>query len=117
MFMISVMQQRTVSKYLNPWKFRRQEKERRVAELRRLSGDNCSRCRRPIRFDLPEGHDLSPRIEPVLHAANGGDAEFSNLCLTHGRCNPAGADHTGEAKNRVQRKNEAELFSRSKKRA
>jgi hypothetical protein len=116
--MISVMQQGSVIiKYLNPWKFRRQEQERRVAELRRLGGDNCSRCRRPIRFDLPDGHDLSPRIEPVLHAANGGDEEFSNLCLTHGRCNPAGADHTVEAKDRIRRKNEAELFSKAKRRA
>jgi hypothetical protein len=116
--MISVMQQGSaLIKYLNPWKFRREERARRVAELRRLSGENCSRCRRPIRFDLPDGHDLSPRIEPVLHAANGGAEELGNACLTHGRCNPVGADHTVEAKERIRRKNEAELFSRSKKRA
>ena len=106
-----------IVKYLNPWKYRRDERERRVAELRRLAGDNCSRCRRPIRFDLPDGHDQSPKIEHVLHAVNGGTDEFQNLCLTHGRCNPAGADNTVEARERTRRKNEAELFARSKRRA
>jgi hypothetical protein len=116
MFMISVMGS-VVLKYLNPRKFRREEQARRVAELRRLGGDNCSRCRRPIRFDLPDGHDQGPKIEPVLHAVNGGGEDVTNLCLTHGRCIPAGADHTVEAKDRIRRKNEAELFSRSKRRA
>ena len=106
-----------ITKYLIPWKYKREQNARLVAEVRRRNGDNCSRCRRPIRFDLKDGHDQGPKIEHVVHAVNGGKDEFQNLCLTHGRCNPAGADNTVEAKERTRRKNEAELFSRSKRRA
>ena len=108
-----------LSRYLNPWKFRREEREQRVAALRRRDGDNCSRCRRPLRFDLPEGHDQSARIEQLLHVVNGGTEDIQNLCLIHGRCNPAGADATTEVTERVRRKAEAELFTkaRTKRRA
>jgi hypothetical protein len=104
-----------ISKYLNPWKHKRLQ-QLRLAELRRRDGDNCSRCRRPLRFDLPEGHDQGAKIEQLLHSVNGGSGELQNLCLTHGRCNPVGADHTPEVTERVRRKNEAELFAKARKR-
>jgi hypothetical protein len=103
-----------IAKYVTPWKFKRQERERRIAELRRRDGDNCFRCRRPLRFDLPDGHDLGARVEQLLHSVNGGAPVLENLCLTHGRCNPVGADHTPEVTERVRRKNEAELLSRAR---
>jgi hypothetical protein len=106
-----------ITKYLAPWKYKREQNARLVAEVRKLGGDACSRCRRQIRFDLPDGHDLGPKIEHVLHAVNGGTDDLQNLCLTHFRCNAAGADNTVEAKERTRRKNEAELFARSKRRA
>ncbi len=106
-----------ITKYLAPWKYRREQNARRVAEIRKLSGDLCSRCRRPIRFDLPDGHDQGPKIDHVLHSVNGGSDAMQNLCLTHGRCIPLGADNTVEARERTRRKNEAELFGRSKRRA
>ena len=103
-----------IARYINPWKYRREEQQQRIAELRRRDGDNCSRCRRPLRFDLPDGHDQGTKIEQLLHVVNGGTIDLQNLCLTHRRCNPAGADHTPEVTERVRRKNEAALLSRSR---
>jgi hypothetical protein len=111
------MSRTMIARYVNPWKFRREEQEQRLRALRDRLGENCSRCRRPIRFDLPGGHDQAPRIEQLLHAANGGSGELDNLCLTHTRCNSAGADHTPEVTERIRRRSEAELLSRSRKRA
>jgi len=111
------MSHSTIARYVNPWKFKRErEKLQRLAELRRRDGDDCRRCRRPMRFDLPEGHDLGPKVEEVLAVA-GGEAAVANLCLTHRRCNSERADFTAEVKERIRRRNEAQLFVRSRKRA
>lgn len=98
-------------KYLNPWKYRRQKAAERKAALRARDGDNCARCRRPMRFDLVEGHDQGAAIEPV--AADGGEA-LDNFRLCHPRCNPSGVDHTEEVTMRVRKKNEAELFAKAR---
>ena len=42
------------AEYLNPWKLRREKQRQRLAALRQRDGDNCRRCRRPLRFDLPQ---------------------------------------------------------------
>ena len=76
-----------------------------------------ARCRRPIRFDLPPGHDQGSRIEAIVSSAPGADPDLRNLRLTHVRCNESGVDHTGEVTERIRRKNEAELFSKKRKRA
>ena len=101
----------TLAKVLNPWKFKREEaaRQQRIAELRERDGDHCQRCRRLLRFDLPDGHDQAPRF----HDLEAGSAE----CLVHVRCNAAGADNTAEVTERVRRKSEAELFSKNRKRA
>ena len=44
-------------------------------------------------------------------------AAFDNLCLTHRRCNAVAGDHTAEVTERIRRKQEAELFSKARKRA
>ena len=108
------MQQRaTLARYLNPWKFKRdQEVLQQIADLRDRDGDHCRRCRRPLRFDFPKGHDSAPKIHAVAPQAEGEPAALESLCLVHVRCNIAGADNTAEVKERVQRKNEAELFAR-----
>lgn len=105
-------------KHLNPWRFRQQQMARQLADLRTRDGDNCARCRRPLRFDRPAGHDLSPRIE-VLACLGGSAAPLANLCLTHGRCNAQGQDHTEEVNDRLRLTREAELLSkkRAKRRA
>ena len=98
-------------KYLNPWKYRRQQAAKRMSALRQRDGDNCARCRRPMRFDLVEGHDQGAAAEPVV--PDGGDS-LDNFRLCHPRCNPSGVDHTEEVTMRVRRKNEAELFAKAR---
>lgn len=107
----------SVVRYLNPLRYRRElERERRIAAIRARDGENCRRCRRPLRFDLPAGHDQSPSVEPVARAANDEGASLDQFCLTHSRCNVPGADHTLEVTERIRRKAEAELFAKSRKR-
>jgi hypothetical protein len=104
------MSRAILAKYVNPWKFRREQAAQRVAALRQRDGDDCRRCRRPIRFDLTPGHDRGPRIE-------GGAIEshpLDQLFLCHGRCNAAGADNTAEVAERVRRRGEAELFAKAR---
>jgi hypothetical protein len=103
-----------LARFLNPWKFKREEEVRRVLELRGRDGEDCRRCRRPMRFDLPRGHDLAPRIEQIDPAPAKGSATPENLCLCHGRCNAQAADYTREVKERVRMKGEAELFSKAR---
>ena len=102
---------------LNPWRAKREQRRMRLAELRKRDGDNCRRCKRPLRFDLPDGHDQGARIEQIVSGSTVGREALENLCLTHGRCNASGADHTGEVTERMRRKNEAALLSRPRKRA
>jgi hypothetical protein len=102
-----------LAKYL-PWTVRKdRERQQRVVALRQRDGDDCRRCRRPLRFDLPPGHDQGVRIERV---AGGQGGALHQLCLTHGRCNAAMIDHTGEVLERLRRKAEAELLAMPRKR-
>jgi hypothetical protein len=103
-------------RYVNPWKFRREEKARRLAALRHRDGDNCRRCKRPLRFDFPDGHDLGPRIEQILPLADGDTEALDNFCLTHGRCNAKHGCDTAQVKDRARVKHEAELFAKSRRR-
>ena len=105
-----------IAKYVTPWKYRRAQDERRVAALRQRDGDNCRRCRRPIRFDLPSGHDKGPKFETVFDGPADEEGTIDTLCLCHGRCNAPGSDHTDEVTERIRRKSEAALLSRSRRR-
>ena len=109
----------TIARFVSPWKYRRQQEEAaQVRALRGRDGDECRRCRRPMRFDLPAGHDQSARVQPILYGAADADApSLDNLCLTHRRCNAASADNTVEVTERIRRRQEAELFSKARKRA
>jgi hypothetical protein len=99
---------------LNPWKHRREQREAKLAALRNRDGDDCRRCRRPIRFDRPHGHDLAARFEEVVPGLK---AEgVANLCLTHERCNVSGQDHTSEIAERLRPQREAELFAKARER-
>jgi len=102
-----------IAKYVAPWKYRREEEQRRIAMLRSRDGEDCRRCRRPLRFDLPRGHDLGAKLEPLVSAAPGEPLAIDNLCLTHGRCH-AEADLTREVTERVRRKAESELFAKAR---
>jgi len=98
----------SIVRFLNPRKFRRDREAEQVRALKARDGANCARCRRPLRFDLPAGHDLGAIIEP------GAGPDSAHLC--HRRCNRPGNDHTEEVTERVKRKREAALFSKSRKR-
>lgn len=107
------MQRMILARFLRPFSSRREAVARRVAEIRGRDGDHCRRCRRLLRFDLPDGHDLGPRIEQAV------DEPLAD-CLTHRRCHSAGTDHTAEVAERRKRANEAALFAkpaRKRKRA
>lgn len=106
-----------IAKYVTPWRFRRERLEQRVTALRQRDGENCRRCRRPIRFDLPHGHDKAPHIETVVPAIGGEEQQLDQLFLCHVRCNAAGADNTAEVTERIRRKGEAQLFAKSRARA
>lgn len=106
------MSQRSISFLLNPWKAKRQAEAARLSALRQRDGDNCARCRRPLRFDLTKGDDRGFAVEQVVRGA--GEA-LDNFRLCHPRCNPSGVDHTGEVLHRARIKNEAALFARSRK--
>lgn len=97
---------RSVVKYLTPWRLNREREAARLAALRQRDGENCARCRRPMRFDLPAGHDQGAAVEEVA-------AGDQRLC--HTRCNPSGVDHTGEVRARVRQKSEAALFAKSRR--
>lgn len=103
-------------RYVNPWKFRRDQAAAKLKALRQRDGDDCARCRRPIRFDLTDGHDQGPKIEQRVTLAEGVAETFDNLCLTHGRCHAKHGCDTAEVKERARIKHEAELFERSRSR-
>ena len=102
----------SIARYLTPWKLKRERAAERVRTLRSRDGDNCTRCRRPLRFDLPDGHDQAPKIEPRPATPSG--EVLDRFCLCHTRCNAGMIDHTGEVAERMRRKNEAALFSKSR---
>jgi hypothetical protein len=104
-----------LARYVNPWKYRRELAQQRLAALRLRDGNNCKRCKRPMRFDLPDGHDLRARIEEILPGSAGGSETLDNLCLTHVRCNTKSGCDTAEVKERARVKNEAALFVKARK--
>jgi hypothetical protein len=105
----------SIVRYLKTWAFKRQEQQRRLNELRRRDGDNCRRCRRPLRFDLPEGHDRAPTVQAIL--SDGAASALDNLCLCHTRCNAELGDNTAEVRERVQRRQEAAMWKPKRKRS
>jgi hypothetical protein len=112
------MSRSIIARYVNPWKYKREQEEAAwLAALLARDGDECRRCRRPMRFDLTPGHDLGPKVEEVAPAPAGEAPPLESLCLTHRRCNAAGADNTAEVTERARRKNEAELFGKARRRA
>jgi 5-methylcytosine-specific restriction endonuclease McrA len=110
--MVAAMLHTSFAKYLKPWELRREREAERLRTLRKRDGDNCARCRRPMHFDLPAGHDQGAAIELMVPRAAGGSGAADNLRLCHRRCNSSGVDHTGEVTERMRRKNEAALFAK-----
>jgi hypothetical protein len=106
-------QSASLARYLNPRRFKREQEElQRIANVRNRDGDDCRRCRRPMRFDLSAGHDQAPKTEQLVATLNGRPVEMQHLYLCHTRCNAPGVDHTVQVTERVRRKNEADLFAK-----
>ena len=102
-----------IIKYVNPWRFRREQNRQRIAALRSRDGDTCKRCKRPMRFDLQDGHDLMPKVEQIAPSSDAAES-LENLCLTHVRCNSKHGCDTAEVKERARIKNEAALFAKQR---
>ena len=110
------MNRQFLARYVSPWTLRRErELQQRIAAIRSRDGENCRRCRRPIRFDLPTGHDKGPRVLTIETRPAGEPETLDALCLCHVRCNSAGADQTDEVTERLRRKSEAALLSKSRR--
>ena len=92
--------------YLTPWRLGRAKAQQQLDALRRRDGDDCRRCRRPMRFDLPRGHDKAPIPVSIGAAAGGAKAALDSLVLCHTRCNPGMVDHTAEVQERLQAREE-----------
>lgn len=113
--MNAAMNRNFIGRYVSPWGSKRtRERQQRLKALRQRDGDNCRRCRRPLRFDLPEGHEQAPIIQEVVKTPSDEQPSFENLCLCHERCNALGSDNTGEVRERIRRRSEAELFIKSR---
>jgi hypothetical protein len=110
------MNSSVIARYVTPWRYRREQIALRLNALRKRDGDNCRRCKRPLRFDFPDGHDLGPRVEAIRPLLDGGSEALENLCLTHGRCNAKRGCDTAHVKDRARLKHEAELFAKSRSR-
>jgi hypothetical protein len=105
-----------LARYVSPWTLRKdKEEQQRIAELRKRDGEHCRRCRRPMAFDLPDGHEKGPRIERIAGPATGEAEALEELGLCHVRCNSAGADDTDAVQERLRRKAEAALLPKSRK--
>jgi hypothetical protein len=97
-----------IVKLLNPWRARREEMQRRIDELRKRDGDTCRRCRRPMQFDLPAGHDSAPALIQL---------SAETFCLCHGRCNAETVDNTTEVQERMKLRFEAQAAAQRRKAA
>lgn len=110
------MNRQFLARYVSPWTLRRErEQQQKIAAIRQRDGENCRRCRRPIRFDLPEGHDRGPRVLSLETTPSAEPLPLEALCLCHVRCNAAGSDDTDEVTERLRRKSEAALLSKARK--
>jgi hypothetical protein len=95
----------SIARYLRPLASRRDKRLRQQIEaVRERDGDNCRRCRRPMRFDLPNGHDAAPKLEQIGPGEDAATATLENLCLCHRRCNAEASDNTVEVLARVQQR-------------
>ena len=105
-----------MARFTIPGMFKRDKQRLRFAELRRRDGDNCRRCRRPLRFDLPPGHDQAPIFQPMGPPSKGA-GPVDHLCLCHVRCNGKTVDNTEEVQERMRRKAEEAAAPAPKRRA
>lgn len=96
-----------IARFFVPGMFKRDKRRQRLAELRQRDGDDCRRCRRPMRFDLPPGNDHAPTVQQIGPKSKGGTGPLDTLCLCHVRCNGVTVDNTVEVQERMRLRAEA----------
>lgn len=106
----------SLARYFAPWTQSAKRRQLRLGQLRDRDGETCRRCRRPMRFDLPSGHDQGPRIEQLVSGPAAEPIALDNLFLCHVRCHAGMTDHTAQVVERVRRKAEEALFSKPRRR-
>ena len=89
-----------IARFFVPKMFKRDKQRQRMAELRQRDGDICRRCRRPMRFDLPTGHDQAPAILRAGPKPTEGATDTLFLC--HVRCNGVTVDNTEQVQERMR---------------
>ena len=110
------MSRKFLACFVSPWALKKDKaRQQRLAEIRRRDGEDCRRCRRPLRFDLPQGHDMAPHIEAIAPASE--PEAIGHLVLCHRRCNGDAADLTDAVRERLRSQREAALFANNRKRA
>ena len=95
-----------IARFITPWRLKREKQRQRFAELRQRDGDNCRRCRRPIRFDFPPGNDQAPMLEQIGPRSKDASRPLDALCLCHVRCNGVTVDNTAQVQERLRLKAE-----------
>ena len=103
-----------IVRYLNPWTLRRDKQRQRLLELRTRDGDHCGRCKRPMNFDLPPGHDQAPVLVPVGANPGKGSRAIENLRLCHVRCNGVTVDSTAQVQERLRLRAEESVAPRKR---
>ena len=96
-----------IARYIKPWTLKRDKQRQRLAELRQRDGDNCRRCRRPIRFDLAPGNDQAPMLEQMGPKSKESGRALDAFCLCHVRCSGATVDNTAQVQERLRLRTEA----------
>ena len=109
-----------IARFMTPWTLKRDRQRQRFAELRQRDGDNCRRCRRPIRFELAAGNDQAPMLEQIGPRSKDPSRALEAFCLCHVRCNGVTVDNTAQVQERLRLKAEqaaAEAAATPKRRA
>jgi len=110
------MSRNFLAPFVSPWALKKDRaRQQRLAEIRRRDGEDCRRCRRPLRFDFPQGHDMAPKIEEIAPAS--GPEAIDHLVLCHCRCNGDAGDMTDAVRERLRSQREAALFTKNRRRA
>ncbi|WP_416222260.1 HNH endonuclease [Sphingomonas sp. LY160] len=78
---------KSIVKYLNPWMFKRECREKRVQALRQAYGENCWQCGHPMTFSKMPLARRGATIEHLQARSAGGTSEWKNIRLCHKGCN------------------------------
>ena len=96
------MARKNIAKYLNPWMFVREKRQRKFELVRQRDGDICWRCGHGMDFTEPRKGRKSATIEHVMPLSLGGTWALENLVLCHVGCNRHLGANPPEQKQRMR---------------